>query len=292
MYDLPPFARHKFQPLPKGPTSLSKTTLLCAVAHPDDETFGAGGALIHAISEGAEVVTICATRGEAGEIMERSGATPETLSAIREGEYRKAGSIMGVSESILLHYRDSGMAGTPENDDPRAFIQQPEERVVADIIKVMDRVRPDVVLTMDEGGGYGHPDHIFMARCTLAAFDRMQDERDDRGWAPSKLYYFAFPRSRMKAAWERMAAQDPDGPMAQIDVNSLGVPDEVITLTLDVSRHDQKLLAAFAAHVSQQSPLDRMDSDSSAQFLHSASFIRVYPKPAIVGDESGLFDGL
>ena len=147
------------------------------VAHPDDETFGAGGALVHAVASGAEVVTICATRGEAGEIMERSGATPETLGSIREEEYRAAGCIMGVSESILLDYRDSGMAGTPENEDPRAFIQQPEEQVIADIIDVMERVRPDVVLTMDEGGGYGHPDHILAARCTLAAFKRLQEGR-------------------------------------------------------------------------------------------------------------------
>lgn len=113
-----------------------------------------------------------------------------------------------------------------------------------------------------------------------------------RGPAPSKLYYFAFPRSRMKAAWERMAAKDPQSPMAQIDADTLGVPDEEITLTLDTSRHEQQLRAAFAAHISQQSPLDRMDGEAAGQFLHSASFIRVYPQPAVAGDETGLFDGL
>lgn len=224
--------------------------------------------------------------------MERSGATPETLSAIREAEYRTAGRIMGVSESILLDYRDSGMEGTPENEDPRAFIQQPEEQVIADIVAVMKRVRSDVVLSMDEGGGYGHPDHKFAARCTRAAFEKLQEERKILDWAPDKLYYFAFPRSRMKAAWERMTAQDPDSPMAQIDVNSIGVPDEEITLTLDVGQHESQLRAAFAAHLSQESPLDRMDDDSVSQFLHSASFIRVYPQPAVDGDETGLFDGL
>ena len=224
--------------------------------------------------------------------MERSGATPETLSGIRESEYRAAGQIMGVGESILLDYRDSGMEGTPENGDPRAFIQQPEEQVITDIVNVMKRARPDVVLTMDEGGGYGHPDHKFAARCTRAAFEKLQDERKSLGWAPEKLYYFAFPRSRMKAAWERMAAQDPGSPMAQIDINSIGVPDEEITLTLDISQHEEQLRAAFAAHLSQESPLDRMDSDSVGQFLHSASYIRVYPQPAVVGDETGLFDGL
>jgi LmbE family N-acetylglucosaminyl deacetylase len=251
-----------------------------------------GGTLIHAIAQGVEVVTICATRGEAGEIIERSGASSQTLPAIREAEYLEAGRIMGVSESILLDYRDSGMEGTPENNDPRAFIQQPEEQVVSDIIEVMERAPPDVVLTMDEGGGYGHPDHKFITGCALISFERLQVERHVRGWAPSKLYYFAFPRSRMKAAWERMKAEDPGSPMAQIDVNSIGVPDEAITLTLDIGEHEEQLRAAFAAHVSQQSPLDRMDADSAGQFLRSASFIRVYPQPAVAGDESSLFDGL
>lgn len=266
--------------------------LICLVAHPDDETFGAGGTLIDLASQGIKVVTICATRGEAGEIMERSNATPETLPAVREKEYLDAGYIMGVSESILLDYRDSGMEGTPENSDPRAFIQQPREQVIADIVEVMERVRPNVVLTMDEGGGYGHPDHKFMSVCARAAFEQLQNEQETRGWAPQKLYYFAFPRSRMKEAFERMAAEDPDSPMAQIDVNQLGVADEEITLTVDISSHEQILRKAFAVHASQQSPLDRMDDESVSQFLHSASFIRVLPQPAVLGDEAGLMDGI
>ncbi len=271
---------------------MSQKTLLCVVAHPDDETFGAGGTLIHAVSEGAKVVTVCATRGEAGEIMDRANATPETLAAVRELEYRKAGHIMGVSESILLGYRDSGMAGTPENELPNAFIQQSEEQVVADLIEVMERVRPDVVLTMDEGGGYGHPDHIFASACAVKAFEQLQTDGATRGWALKKLYFFAFPRSRMRAAWERMAAEQPDNPMAQIDVETLGVPDEQITLTVDFPQHEEQLREAFAAHLSQESPLDRMPDETAAEFLRSASYIRAYPQPAVAGDETGLFDGI
>lgn len=271
---------------------MTQKTLLCVVAHPDDETFGAGGTLIHAVAQGAKVVTVCATRGEAGEIMDRSNATPQTLAAVRELEYRRAGHIMGVSESVLLGYRDSGMAGTPENEDPNAFIQQSKEQVVNDIIEVMERVKPDVVLTMDEGGGYGHPDHIFASKCALAAFEKLQKEKGASDWAPKKFYYFAFPRSRMKAAWERMAAEDPDSSMAQVDVESLGVPDEAITLTVDIPEHEAQLREAFAAHLSQQSPLDRMPDDIANDFLHTASYIRVYPEPATPGDETSLFDGL
>ncbi len=268
---------------------MTQKTLLCVVAHPDDETFGAGGTLIHAAAQGVKVVTACATRGEAGEIMERSDATPETLAAVREGEYRKAGQIMGVSESLLLGYRDSGMAGTPDNDDPNAFIQQPEERVVQDIVDVMERHRPDVVLTMDEGGGYGHPDHIFASKCALAAFEKLQA---GGGWAPKKFYYFAFPRSRMRDLWERLQAEDPDSEMAQIDVEAIGVPDEQITLSVEIPQHEEQLRKAFAAHVSQQSPLDRMPDDIAAVFLREEFYIRVHPQPAVLGDEASLFDGI
>lgn len=269
---------------------MPQKTLLCVVAHPDDETFGAAGTLINAVSQGVRVVTLCATRGEAGEIMERSGATPETLATVREAEYRAAGKIMGVSESLLMGFRDSGMEGTPENEDPRAFIQQPKEEVIRHIVEVMQRVQPDIVLTMDEGGGYGHPDHIFASKCALAAFEKMQAEEPDT--APSKFYYFAFPRSRMRDAFKRLAEAEPDSPMAQIDPDALGVPDELITLTIDTSAHEAQVREAFAAHQSQMSPLDRMPDDLASEFLHSASFIRVHPQPAAQGDEKSLFDGV
>ncbi len=246
---------------------MTQKTLLCVVAHPDDETFGAGGTLIHAVAQGAKVVTVCATRGEAGEIMDRSNATPETLSAVREAEYREAGRILGVSESLLLGYRDSGMPGSPENEDPRSFIQQPKEKVVADIIEVMERAKPDVVLTMDEGGGYGHPDHIFASKCALAAFEQVKSKEKSRGWSPKKFYYFTVPRSEMRRLWERMAAENPDDPMAQIDPEKFGVPDEEITLQLDIPQHEEQLRKAFAAHASQMSPLERMPEDIAHTFL-------------------------
>ncbi len=271
---------------------MTQKTLICVVAHPDDETFGAGGTLIHAASEGAKVITICATRGEAGEIMDRSNATPETLAAVRESEYRRAGQIMGVSESILLGYRDSGMAGTPENEDPRAFIQQPEDQVVADIIEVMDRVKPDVMLAMEPGGGYGHPDHKFATKCALAAFEQARTAEHQRGWAPQKFYYFGFPRSRMREAFERIATEDPDSDMAQVDVETLGVPDEEITLTVDIPQHEDQLREAFAAHLSQLSPLDRMPDDIARTFLHYEHYIRAYPPPSPDEQETGIFDGI
>jgi len=105
--------------------------LLCSIAHPDDETFGSGSTLIKYASEGASVFTACATRSDVGEIADGADATPETLSAVREQEYYNAGKVLGVQKSILYGYRDYGMAGTPENDHPNAYIQVPMDEVVA-----------------------------------------------------------------------------------------------------------------------------------------------------------------
>ncbi len=271
---------------------MKQPTLLCVVAHPDDETFGAAGILIHAIAAGMKAVTICATRGEAGEIMERSNATPETLAAVRELEYRRAGQIMGVSESILLDYRDSGMPGTPENEDSAAFINQSREQVIDDIARVMDSVRPEIVLTAEPGGGYGHPDHIFASQCAIAAFERARENESNSGWAPQKLYYFTFPRSQMRKFFDEMKRSDPESGLAQLDPDEFGTPDEEITLTLDVSPHIDQIQEAFAAHLSQLSPLERVSDELSNEFIGQASLVRVFPEPDASSFEQDILDGL
>ncbi len=96
-----------------------RQTLLALFAHPDDEAFGTGGTLSQYAAAGADVTLVCTTRGEVGEIAEGTGATPETLGEVREAELRCAAETVGVRELIFLGYRDSGMAGTPENADPR-----------------------------------------------------------------------------------------------------------------------------------------------------------------------------
>ena len=105
-------------------------TLLALFAHPDDEAFGTGGTLSQYAAAGADVILVCTTRGEVGEIAEGTGATPETLGEVREAELRCAAETVGVRELIFLGYRDSGMAGTPENAHPRAIVNAPAEEVV------------------------------------------------------------------------------------------------------------------------------------------------------------------
>ena len=117
-------------------------SLLAVYAHPDDEAFGSGGTIARYAAEGFCTYLVCATRGEVGEISDPSLATPETLGAVREGELRCAAETMGVAELIFLDYRDSGMVGTSENEDPRAFVNAPAEAVVQQLVSILRRLRP------------------------------------------------------------------------------------------------------------------------------------------------------
>src|ERR671932_2725290 len=124
-------------------------SLLALFAHPDDEAFGSGGTLARYAAEGVAVALVCATRGEVGEIADPALATPETLGDVREAELRCAARALGVGELLFLGYRDSGMAGTPTNEDPRALARAPAEEVVARLVGIIRRLRPQVLVTFD-----------------------------------------------------------------------------------------------------------------------------------------------
>ena len=107
-----------------------KSTLLAVFAHPDDEPFEVGGTLAKYAANGTREVLVCATQGEVGEISDASLATPESLAHVWEDELRCAANTLGITDLLFLDYRDSGMEGTPENLDPRAFIQAPPHEEV------------------------------------------------------------------------------------------------------------------------------------------------------------------
>ncbi len=278
-----------------GPTDISGNgkRLLCVVAHPDDETFGSGSTLIKYASEGVSVYTACATRGDVGEIHERSDATPETLPAAREQEYYDAGKVMGVKQSILYGYRDSGMAGTLDNQHPNAYINVPMNEVVAKVVDTIRELKPHVIITFDEGGGYGHPDHMHASEAArlayFAAGDTDYSGSSHEPWKPSKLYYNAFPRSLMSKWIAEFAKIDPDSDIAKIDPEQMGVPDEIITTTLDIMAHAEKRREAVAVHRTQYSPFDRLPtSELTDQFLSTDYYIRVDPPPSAT--ETGIFE--
>ena len=152
-----------------------KPTLLAIFAHPDDEAFGTGGTLSHYATSGYRVVLACATRGEAGEIADPTLANPESLGDVREAELRCSAHTMGFDEVLFLDYCDSGMDGTDMNKDRTAYINAPDEEVVRKLVEIIRDVKPDVVLTFEPYGIYGHPDHMAIHRHAVAAFHAAAD---------------------------------------------------------------------------------------------------------------------
>src|SRR3954449_13218879 len=120
---------------------MHQQTLLAIFAHPDDEAFTTGSRLATYAAAGAEVVLVCAPRGEVGEISDPALATPETLGQVREGELRCATAALGLSDLILLNYRDSGMIGTAYNTDPRAFMNAEADEVVSQLVGIIRRIK-------------------------------------------------------------------------------------------------------------------------------------------------------
>jgi N-acetyl-1-D-myo-inositol-2-amino-2-deoxy-alpha-D-glucopyranoside deacetylase len=224
-------------------------TLLLVHAHPDDEAISTGGAMMRAKADGHRVVLVTATRGEVGEIhnMDEESTRPR-LGEVRSVELENAARILGVNRRQFLGYRDSGMVGTADNEDPRSFHQAPLDEVAARLAAILREERPDVVVTYDSDGTYGHPDHIKAHHITNTALDLLEKE----GWRPSKLYYTAIPRSLMQAFMDQMPEEAQSRGAAGMTIP--GTPDELVTTKIDVGDYVDRKRQAFAAHVSQNDP--------------------------------------
>ena len=240
---------------------MSTKRLLGAFAHPDDEGI-VSGALLQYSTSGVETGLVCATRGEVGEIADPALATPENLGQVREGEMRAAAEVLGVHNLWFLDYRDSGMAGTPENADARAFAQASAAEVVGKLVKIIREFRPQVIVTFDESGAYGHPDHIAIYRYTTSAFHAAADavQYPDLGPAHSvsKLYYSSFPRSALRAIGEWMSTQNYEGSFSGLDPEKLGMPDEQISVWLNVEPWREQKDRSRSMHRTQLDPNNLM----------------------------------
>ncbi len=241
-----------------------RLTLMAVFAHPDDESFGIGGTLArYGADPGVRVVLLCATRGEAGEISNPELASAERLGEVRELELRCACRALGVEDLFFLDYRDSGMVGSAENEDPRALAQADFGEAVGKIVAHIRRERPDVVVTFDESGGYGHPDHIAIHHLTKAAFAAAADparyeEQIEAGLEPhraGKLYFTAIPRRFFREAVEKMNELGIKVPQRYLDrVDDFGLPDEACTTDVYVQDYWSTKQTAVACHATQLNP--------------------------------------
>ena len=240
---------------------MSTKRLLGLFAHPDDEG-SISGALLKYSTSGVETGLVCATRGEVGEIADPALATPENLGQVREGEMRAAAEVLGVHNLWFLGYRDSGMAGTPENQDPRAFAQANAAEVVGNLVAIIRQFRPQVMVTFDESGAYGHPDHIAIYRYTTSAFyaaaDAVQYPEHGPAHMVSKLYYTAFPRSFVREMGTWLQSQNYEGSFSNLDPEKLGIPDEQISVWLNVEPWLETKNRSWSMHRTQMDPNNAM----------------------------------
>ena len=240
-------------------TSTELPRLHVLVAHPDDETFGCGGLVLHAAASGWHVHVTCATRGEAGE-----GPTDgRPLAQVREAELHEAGTRLGVREVELLSFADSGMQGPA----PAGSLVEAEAldlvETLADSIR---RVRPTVVVTLD--GSDGHRDHLRVRDATLQAAARE---------GVPYVYLSCLPRSLMAEWFAHAAAEHPDREHLTVQQDVPGTPDEQLTTLVPVDAHLAALEHAMAAHASQDSPYDGLPGDLRDRFLGTVRLRRVVP---------------
>lgn len=274
-------------------------------AHPDDEIFGTGGVFARAADEGMHTVLVVATGGEEGEIRVPGRDTPEErarLAEIRAEELRRSAEILGIEEVYFLAYRDSGMLGTPANANPDSFLQADRDEAVRRVVRLIRRVRPDVLVTYDERGGYGHPDHVTAHEVTMAAAAAAADPAryPDLGllaWSVPKFYNSANPRSIWLWIDEQMKERGlaPEPQETDYDYESYLTPDKLVTTRVDVTPYIPRKSAALAEHETQISVddwLNRMPQDLMEALLRTESFIRVRSVVPVPEPEDDLFAGL
>ncbi|MFB6894601.1 PIG-L family deacetylase [Kitasatospora sp. NPDC056327] len=270
-------------------------TLMAVHAHPDDEATGTGGVLARYASEGIRTVLVTCTDGGCGDgpggvKPGEPGHDPAAVVAMRRRELGKSCEVLGIGHLELLDYADSGMMGWPANDAPGSFWRTPVEESAARLAELMLHYRPDVVVTYDENGFYGHPDHIQANRITTAALAMT-------GLTP-KVYWTTAPRSMMQRFGEAMREFDPDwaepSPEEAAAMARIGLPDEEITTWVDTAEFGGRKFDALAAHASQGENILflKMGKERFTELLGMETFVRVQDGTGAPLPENDLFAGL
>ncbi len=278
--------------------------LLILLAHPDDEAFPIGGTIAMHTARGVTARLVTATSGELGEIRQPGSATRETIGQVRRAELAQAVKELGIESHEVLQYRDSGMAGWDDNYHPKAFIQADEHEVVARLVFVIRRFRPQVILTFGQDGLYGHPDHIAICNHATTAFRLaadntafphhmaigIQPHRTDR------LFYSVRPRGFRVHMAESLRAAGLDIPMPSPERANDGADPDAINLTLDVSDWLDSKMACIKRHFTQLQPdwpYERVPRAVTAAVIGIEHFIRAIP-PVAPGETipADFFDGL
>lgn len=235
-------------------------------AHPDDETIATGASMARYAAEGVDVTLVTCTLGEEGEVVLEDLAhlvsdQHDSLGAHRQEELGAAMEALGVTDWRLLggpgRFRDSGMIGTDQNARPDCFWQADLLEAAVELVRIIREVRPQVLVTYDDFGGYGHPDHIKAHRVahyavSLAASATFKPELG-APWSVSKVYWTAFPRSVMRASIQAMKDQGIENDFTSMNPDDLpfACDDELVTTIVDATAYLPNKMAAMRAHGTQ-----------------------------------------
>jgi len=281
-------------------TDLPARRLLLVHAHPDDETINNGATMAKYAAEGALVTLVTCTLGEEGEVIPPGLAhlaadREDTLGEYRIGELASAMAELGVTDHRFLggagRYRDSGMMGVVQNEDPDCFWQADLDEAAGQLAEVILDVRPQALVTYDDNGGYGHPDHIQAHRVALRGYELAADQ----GHRIARVYEICTPRSVVEAGFERLAEAGKDFPFEGVasadDVPGV-VDDDLVTVAIDGSAYEERKTAAMRAHASQialDGPFFALSNDLGQPFFGVEYYRQVRGEALTEGRGEDLF---
>lgn len=237
---------------------ISEKRLLLVHAHPDDETINNGATMAKYAAEGVLVTLVTCTRGEEGEVLipelaDLASNKSDKLGAHREIELRDAMAELGVADLRFLGapdkaWRDSGMMGTEQNDGAQVFWRADLNDAANELVKVILEIKPQVMITYDDFGGYGHPDHIKAHQVAMHAAELAKAA----GWEISKIYWNTMPRSVIQSGIDKMKEVGSDFFGAEsADDLPFAKADELVTSLVSAPDFIDQKMRAMKAHATQ-----------------------------------------
>ena len=305
---------HGTSPLPR-----SGQSILFVHAHPDDESINNGATIAEYAAEGARITLVTCTLGELGEVLipelaHLAADREDRLGQHRIGELAAAMRELGVTDYRILggpgRFRDSGMMGTPGNDSPRSFWRADVDVAATLLVPVIRQVRPQVLVTYNEFGGYGHPDHIQAHRVAMRAAELAADpqfqtagESAEEAHQIAKIYWNTMPRSVIEAGLEALRATgDTTGFFAAESADDLPfvADDDTVTTVVHAERYADRKAAAMRAHATQitvDGPFFALSNQLGQQVMGVEYYQLVrgepgHDKPSLENPEADLFAGL
>ncbi len=280
---------------------MASRRLLISYAHPDDESFGLGGLIAKYVAEGVEVYLICATNGECGTVAPEHLDGFDSVAALRLAELNCAAESLKLKQVFTLGFHDSGMMGSETSNNAACLWQADQVEVTRRVVEVIREVQPQVVVTFNRYGGYGHPDHIAIQRATTLAFSAAGEASYETGqppYKPKKLYFSGINTAQLRfgITLVRLRRQDPRRLGKNKDIDLVKILDNIepTHALVDVSSYFEDWDRANACHKSQLGGGGpRFPLFLRKVFTPSQGFTRIFPAPTANRiDEHDLFDGV